>query len=47
MSLMSVRFGTSEGAPGLRPQAGGACGAYRRGPDGNKLRVDHGLNIGG
>ena len=39
--------GTCEGAPGPRPQAGNAYGAYLRDPDGNKICAYHGLNIGG
>ena len=39
--------GTCEGPPGPRPLAGNAHGAYLRDPDGNKLAVYHGLNIGG
>lgn len=38
--------GTCEGEPGARPQARGAFGAYLRDPDGNKLGVYHGLNLG-
>ena len=38
--------GTSEGPPGPRPQARGAYGAYMRDPDGNKLGVYHGLEMG-
>ena len=34
--------GTDEGAPGIREKAG-ACGAYLRDPDGNKLCFFHGL----
>lgn len=38
--------GTSEGEPEAKPQARGAFGAYLRDPDGNKLGVYHGLNMG-
>jgi catechol 2,3-dioxygenase-like lactoylglutathione lyase family enzyme len=38
--------GTCEGAPEAKPQARGAFGAYLRDPDGNKLGVYHGLNLG-
>lgn len=38
--------GTCDGPPGPRPIAGGANGAYLRDPDGNKLAVYHGLNMG-
>lgn len=39
--------GSCEGEPGPRPQAGNAYGAYMRDPDGNKICVYAGLNIGG
>ncbi len=39
--------GSCEGAPGPRPNAGGAYGAYLRDPDGNKLCAYHRLNIAG
>ncbi len=38
--------GVCEGKPEPKPQARGAFGAYLRDPDGNKLGVYHGLNIG-
>ncbi len=38
--------GTCEGPPEAKPQARGAFGAYLRDPDGNKLSVYHGLNLG-
>ncbi|MET0587759.1 MAG: VOC family protein [Novosphingobium sp.] len=38
--------GTCEGQPEAKPQARGAFGAYLRDPDGNKLGVYHGLNLG-
>jgi catechol 2,3-dioxygenase-like lactoylglutathione lyase family enzyme len=38
--------GTCEGQPEAKPQARGAFGAYLRDPDGNKLAVYHGLNLG-
>lgn len=38
--------GTCEGQPEAKPQARGAFGAYLRDPDGNKLGVYHGLNMG-
>jgi catechol 2,3-dioxygenase-like lactoylglutathione lyase family enzyme len=38
--------GTCEGKPEPKPQTGGKFGAYLRDPDGNKLAVYHGLNIG-
>lgn len=38
--------GTCEGEPGPRPQARGAFGAYLRDPDGNKLGVYCGLQLG-
>ncbi len=38
--------GTCEGPPEAKPQARGAFGAYLRDPDGNKLAVYHGLNLG-
>ncbi len=39
--------GTCEGAPGPRPQAGNAYGAYLRDPDGNKICTYFGLNLAG
>jgi catechol 2,3-dioxygenase-like lactoylglutathione lyase family enzyme len=38
--------GTSEGEPEAKPQARGAFGAYLRDPDGNKIAVFHGLQMG-
>lgn len=38
--------GSCEGEPGARPMARGAYGAYLRDPDGNKLGVYHGLQMG-
>ena len=38
--------GTSEGEPEPKPQARGAFGAYLRDPDGNKIAVFHGLQMG-
>ncbi len=38
--------GTCEGEPGERPLARGAVGAYMRDPDGNKLAVYAGLQMG-
>lgn len=38
--------GSCEGQPEVKPQARGAFGAYLRDPDGNKLAVYHGLNLG-
>ena len=38
--------GTCEGPPEPKPQARGAFGAYLRDPDGNKIGVYHGLQIG-
>lgn len=38
--------GTSEGEPEPKPQARGAFGAYLRDPDGNKIGVYHGLQMG-
>jgi len=38
--------GVSEGEPEPKPQANGAFGAYLRDPDGNKLGVYHGLDLG-
>lgn len=38
--------GTSEGQPEAKPQARGAFGAYLRDPDGNKIGVYHGLQMG-
>ena len=38
--------GTCEGPPEAKPQARGAFGAYLRDPDGNKLSVYCGLNLG-
>lgn len=38
--------GTCEGPPEAKPQARNAFGAYLRDPDGNKLGVYHGLNLG-
>jgi catechol 2,3-dioxygenase-like lactoylglutathione lyase family enzyme len=38
--------GSSEGDPEPKPQARGAFGAYLRDPDGNKLGVFCGLNMG-
>lgn len=38
--------GTSEGQPEAKPQARGAFGAYLRDPDGNKIAVFHGLQMG-
>ena len=38
--------GTCEGAPEAKQQARGAFGAYMRDPDGNKLAVYHGLQMG-
>ena len=38
--------GTCEGQPEAKPQARGAFGAYLRDPDGNKIGVYHGLQMG-
>lgn len=38
--------GTCEGQPEAKPQARGAFGAYLRDPDGNKLGVYFGLQMG-
>jgi len=38
--------GTCEGQPEPKPQARGAFGAYLRDPDGNKLGLYHGLQMG-
>ena len=38
--------GTSEGDPEPKPRARGAFGAYLRDPDGNKIAVYRGLQIG-
>lgn len=38
--------GTCEGPPEVKPQAGGAFGAYMRDPSGNKLGCYHGLSMG-
>jgi catechol 2,3-dioxygenase-like lactoylglutathione lyase family enzyme len=38
--------GTSEGEPEPKAQARGAFGAYLRDPDGNKIGVYHGLQMG-
>ena len=38
--------GTCEGQPEIKPQARGAFGAYLRDPDGNKLAIYHGLDLG-
>lgn len=38
--------GSCEGQPENKAQAGGAFGAYLRDPDGNKLGLYYGLNMG-